>query len=597
MGRAFVFDIPDVAGGLNESAPENISDREMATLENFYVRGTSVYSREGMEELAGVGLYGEKIFDIARYNPSFTDAEYILFGAAASIARVNGSAIEALAVSDGRVYPSLDTRWWHEQYNDEMFWCRQGNGGVKRIYGDSVSEAGMPAPTTAPLAIDGGQGKKEAGTYQFAYRWYNRKTGARSNWSPLSKAVTIEDAHSVLISEIAVAPYPQVNARQIGATQADGAVIYLVGQIDDNISTSYLENASAANDEYGEADVDVDGQPQTDFRHGVPPSQAWALALHKERLFVLNKEGIYWSEAGRMQSFSASSFIPVQKGTGLLSWEGHGLVITTETNAQILQGDTPNDWRLDVLSKEHGSPAGHSLAVADGQLFWYTGVNIAVSSGGAPSIIPRIERIRTTLDDIPEDEKDDVFAETLPSRGWYMLNVPQSDGTRKIIVYDYKLDAFQTLPASDLILAMARLGQPTQAEAMFISTWEDGTSESTVSEFLSGTTDNNVAITAKIRTKSFGYDRGVADKITRRVALLTNLVGKPVTIRVYHDGVLVATRSNVNLTRKWTRITIDTHGTPGATVAVEVEYSGTSQLRIDQMQIDGVNLLRRVVPV
>jgi hypothetical protein len=187
-----------------------------------------------------------------------------------------------------------------------------------------------------------------------------------------------------------------VNARQIGATQPDGAVVYLVGQIDDNITTTYVLNVLSP-DEYGEADVDADGNIITDMRNAVPPDQAWALEKHQERLFVLNGDGLWWSEIAYFQSFKATSFIPVVRGTGLIAYPGNGLVIFTEKNAQILRGIIPS-IQLDEFSREHGCPAGKSAAIGDGLLFWYTGVNIVVSAGDAPSILPGIERVRPTLD-------------------------------------------------------------------------------------------------------------------------------------------------------------------------------------------------------
>ncbi len=595
MGRTFTFDIPDLAGGLNESAAANIQDREMATLASFYVEGASVFSRPGMEKWV-TGTYAQKVLSIARYNPGYTSEEYLLLGCAASIARVVGDAIEALQVADGRIYPTLDARWWHAQYNDEMFWCRRGNGGVKRVYGDSVQDAGIAAPTTAPVAVDGGPGKKEAGTYRLAYRFYNTLTGARSNWSPWSHEVTIEAAHRLSMSGIEASGSAQVNARQIGATRISNGVMYVVGQINDNVTTVFSENAS--DDEYGEADAGEGGAPKTDVRHGTPPDQAWALAVHKERLFVLNGDGIFYGEPGWMQSFKSTSYAPVQKGTGLLSWQDHGLVITTELNAQVLLGDTPSDWRTDTgnLSKEHGCPSGKSLVVADGVLYYYTGVNLVRSDGAGVVILPGLERVRATLDAIPEDEKDDVSAVTVPSRGWVIFNVPQPLSTRKAIVYDYKNNVFQTFPSSIPVFAMERLGQPDQAEAVLAAGYQGAVS--TLYEFLSGTDDDGTAIAPTLKTKSFGYDRGIGDKVTRHVSLLTNQVNGTVTIKVYHDDVLAATRAGLSLNSKgWKRFVMATAGTPGALVAVEIVYAGSAQLRIDQIQIDGVNLMRRVVPV
>jgi len=590
MGRGFVMDVPDLAGGLNESAPENIQDRELAKCENFYNNGQSILLREGYEQYAGT--YAENILSVFRYNPDLVEAdeEFVLVGCEGSIAYVNGDSITALQVADGRVYPTSQERWWFEQYNNEAFACRRGNGGLKRIIGDSILDAGIAAPVVAPVITDGGAGKKTAGVYKVAYRYKNKTTGARSNWSPLSLPITLPADKRIAVSSIAASASLQVTAREIGCTRPDEPVIYLVGQIDDNTTTTYVDNALAP-DEYGEADLDNDGNQVTDYRHGMPPDQAWAVAIHKFRLFVLNKDGIFYSEPGAMQSFRSSAYEPVQRGTGLLSWEGHGLVISTDKDAKILLGDTPRDWRIDTLSSQHGCPAGKSLAVGDGTLFWYTGVNLVSSSGGSPAILPGIERIRATLDAIPEADRSLCQGETIPSRGWYVLTVPTAEGDWTVIVYDYKNSVFQTFPAGPM--TVARMLLDGRAEAVFAAFEGDGN----LYEYLVGHTDAGGAITGTIRTKSFGYDRGVADKLVRHVSVLSNRVAGSVTVKVYHDGTLVDTVTGLSLLSRngWKKWTVGTSGEPGALVAAELIYTGTAQPEIKQIQIDGVNLLRRVV--
>ena len=584
MGKPFNINIEDLTGGLNESAPEIIADNELATCSNFHVDGKSIFQRQGTEELAGP--HSEEILSVFRYAPSFDPDETTLLGCESSIAKVNGTAIEALSIADGRVYQQSDERWWGKQYNDEFFMCQKSQGGVKRLYGSSVMEAGIPAPTAEPNAVVGGTGKKVAGTYYLAYRFYNTLTGAKSKWSPLSKAVTITDLQKISMSVIATSDSRQVNARQIGATYPDGAVIYLVGQINDNSSTTFEENALSP-DEYGEADVDVNGNVTTDTRHGPPPDQAWALEIHKERLFVLNKDGIAWSEAGSPQSFKATSFLPLAKGSGLLSWDQHGLVLFTEQNVKILLGDTPSDWRIDTLSEQHRCPAGRSAAVGDGTLFWYTGQNIVASGGGAPTILPKIERIQTTLDSIPEAQKSDVVGETVPGLGWYVLSVPTSSG-RKVIVYDYVASAFQVFP--DGPKTLARLFGADESETVYAAFSDPDFS---LYEYLSGNTDDGDPITATLKTKAFG--RQGYHAITRRVSIHCPATNGTATVKVYHDGVLVANRSGVSMNKaEPKRVTVASNTRPGSLIQVEIIYAGTARLRIDRLQIEGMDIRRRV---
>ncbi len=586
MGKPFLYEVRDLVGGLNESAPEQIGDNEFTQSDNFYTDGNSLWQRPGYAFVAGT--YSEDILSMALYDPdpTISNDELVILGCRSSLAKIVGATIVPLTVADGRVYPSSDNRWWFEQYNDEMFACQRGNGGVKRIFGSAVMEAGIAPPTTGPVIRDGGPGRKEGGVYRMAVRYYNRQTGAKSNWSPLSNEITLSPDRKLHADSVPISSNPQVNARQIGATPPDDSVIYLVGQIDDNVSTTFDDNARFADNEYGEADSTPSGVPITDTRHGLPPSQAWAIAKHKERLFVLNKEGLFWSEVADFQSFKPTSFIPVVRGTGLISWEEHGLVILTEQNTPILLGDTPSDWRMGMLSLNHPCPSGKSAAIGDGTLFWYTGTNIVASSGGAPQILPGIEKVRSTLNSIADADKDDVVGVTIPNRGWYVLTTETPDG-RKGIIFDYRLGRFVgAIPDAPKTLERL-LRESATAEKVYASFEGDFD----VVDYLTGTSDAGAAITATLKTKKFGYDSQGTQKLVRRVGVLCPATNGTIRLRVYHDDVLVITRAALSLARAgWKRFTLNTSGNPGTLVQIELQYAGTPQLRLDELQIEGILL-------
>ncbi len=581
MGKPFVYDLLDLGGGLNEKAADTITDRETSLLQDFYVRGTSLFSREGRVAIAAA--YSERINSITRYNPSFTEDEFTVVGAASSIARLVGNVLTALTPSNA-VYPTLTSRWWFKQYNDELFACQKGNGGVKRIYGDAHDDAGIVAPAVAPQVIDGGVGQKPAGTYWVAYSFYNNVTGAESNLSPPSKELAIADLHKLTVSAIGVSTSLQVNARRIYATLPDDqGTLYLVGQIDDNVTTTFDENALPPAD-YGAAFEAV---------NGLPPDQAHSLETYKERLFVTNKQGLYWSEAGKPQSFRASAYYPLAQGTGydlvgLKHWEDHGLVIGAQNQTHILRGTTPDDWEVVLLSGEHGSPAGQSYVVGDGVLYWYTGENFVRSGGSSAEIIPAMERVRTTLDSIPDANKEDVQGEAMPARGWVVWTVYTTSG-QKLIVYDYKNDAWSVFTtAPDTI---RRFVKADQSEVL-LAAWD---ADDILREYLVGTADDSASITGKIRTKALDYGLSGFAHIVTSVSVWCPATFGSVTVRVYNDmdGVVRASR-NASVNRAAPkRILINTMGCPGYLNQIEVEYTGTRQLRIDRLQIEGVHIQRR----
>ena len=581
LGKPFVLDLSDLGGGLNEGEADSIADREAAVLQNLYMKHrTSLWSREGRVAIASA--YSETINAIARYNPTFIDEEYTILGGAASVARLVGNVVTALSVADGLVYPTLTTRWWFRQYNDEMFACQKGNGGVKRIYGDSIINAGIAAPSLQPQILDGGAGQKTAGEYWLGYTFYNTLTGAESNISPISKSVTIVADHQIAVQSIGVSTSLQVNARRIYVTLPDDeGTLYLVGQINDNVTTVFTENTLPP-DDYGAA---------YDGANGLPPPQAHALETGKERLYVTDGKGIYWSEVGKLQSFKATSYYPVSRDdgyevVGLCWWEDHGLVMVKQNLCQLLRGSGPSDWEPIRLSGEHGSPAGQSLVVADGVLYYYTGTNFVRSGGGSVEIIPNVDNVRQTIESIPDAYKGDVQAEVLPARKWVVWTV-QTDAGRVMLVYDYGIGAWTTMTSAPYTIK--RLVKSDQSEVL-LSSWY---SENILREYLTGTTDDGAAISCLWRSKAFGDGTARTFQI---VSLATPRINGSITVRIINDqnGTALASRTiSLNTADQWKRVRLPAAGYPGYQQQLELAYSGTAQLKISQIQIKGTQLPRR----
>jgi hypothetical protein len=95
MPRQFIFSVPDMVGGLNESAEEMIADNEFAQLDNWYVEGPSVWQRPGYALLGGP--HTEEILTVFLYDPnvSVSDDEIVLLGCRSSLAKLSGTPSDA----------------------------------------------------------------------------------------------------------------------------------------------------------------------------------------------------------------------------------------------------------------------------------------------------------------------------------------------------------------------------------------------------------------------------------------------------------------------------------------------------------------------
>jgi hypothetical protein len=157
-----------------------------------------------------------------------------------------------------------------------------------------------------------------------------------------------------------------------------------------------------------------------------------------------------------------------------------------------------------------------------------------------------------------------------------------------VIVYDYVASAFQVFP--DGPKTLARLFGADESETVYAAFSDPDFS---LYEYLSGNTDDGDPITATLKTKAFG--RQGYHAITRRVSIHCPATNGTATVKVYHDGVLVANRSGVSMNKaEPKRVTVASNTRPGSLIQVEIIYAGTARLRIDRIQIEGVDIRRRV---
>ena len=129
---------------------------------------------------------------------------------------------------------------WFAQFFDVVY---IGNGvdDNKKIMPDkSVYGVGLDAPSTAPTATASATSASLYGTYKYKVTFLRQDTPiVESNPSP-EVEITV-DGTAVDLSNIPTSPDPQVNARAIYRTTADGGTFYLLDIINDNTTTTYTD--------------------------------------------------------------------------------------------------------------------------------------------------------------------------------------------------------------------------------------------------------------------------------------------------------------------------------------------------------------------
>jgi hypothetical protein len=287
-------------------------------------------------------------------------------GVAASF--IGGGTVPRWAVSRGRIFVT-------DAYNEQTKWVGDPNIGPVPW--------GMPAPTQEPsiMTQSGGNIKLSVGR-RYAVVFVEELTNTVSDISPLSPSTGPLDNHQVEITIPLVPPITRRTtlqldhlARYILAT-ADGGdptTLYLLAKIQDNTTTTYIDNMpdSELLSQPVYLEYDQFGNPHGVLFNSPPPGGMYFPIHHNGRIFgsygpflvysksldeVTTSSGLITSSYE--DAFPAANILDVSTGgdivRALISYNGV-LYIGTHQNIYALYGDSPSNFSApQVLFKDVG---------------------------------------------------------------------------------------------------------------------------------------------------------------------------------------------------------------------------------------------------
>jgi hypothetical protein len=514
----------------------------------------------------------------------------LLVGAITSVGKLDGTGIVTLPIADGHVYPPDSNPWHFRQYKDEILAARKNNGTLKRITADTIQDAGIPAPIAAPTIADAGAGVIEAGEFRAVYTFYNRTTGAESNPSPVSTAVTIAANHKLTWAGIAVSTNGQVSARRLYRTLPNQqGEYYLAGQINDNFATTFSDNSKQA-----------DLGRQVSFDNGLPPAAVELVEIWRERSFVSDGKDVFFSNIidgqSNPQGFGEFNVIPVYPD------DGHRISVLHAHGAQLIVGKTNaihyivaagGGFSLETLSDKHGCIAPESMKTAERLLFWYSGDNVYRSDGVNVVSISTV-KIRQLLAAIPDAMKEKVVGAVVPSQSLYILTVSQGDMAENelLLLYNYKTDVWATAQLPDGVAFLGDFFDSDFGQVLYGASYDGH-----VYQLLApgATDDYGSPIVATYRGKGLGMERPTFMKAVHRIQGLVTSAPEVITARIYNDGGTspVAQRTvSLNTAHRWKRISLSTFGRPSPMIQAELEYSGSTQIELGGVAIECMGFKR-----
>jgi hypothetical protein len=248
-----------------------------------------------------------------------------------------------------------------------------GSETQKKLRRGVLSNIGLSAPDTAPVAADGGVG---ALTGSYAYRVTfgivdsDGNLEYESNPSPVSNSISISSRKVALT--IPVSGDSRVNARYIYRTSASGAKYYEEGEVLDNSTTTW-ESSSVSDAALGD---------EVEYTHGVPVFASVAEGCNERQFWMIGSE-LYYSEAAH-----TNAYLEYQKSTSRYSLPNAGrgvgmrrlynpntgredLYVFQESAINILFGGDPNQ-PLYSLTRNIGLKSNSTIVEYNGALHFLT---------------------------------------------------------------------------------------------------------------------------------------------------------------------------------------------------------------------------------
>lgn len=564
--------ITDMGGTINQGvAPSELQPNEWASCANWYQFGAKLRRRGGMRRLT-TSAFQERITGLVSYKPEVLPPGGVdmMVAGLTRWGRMVGSSITLVPNQTGFVIPTSTRRWVQFQYKNICYGIRSGIGLV-RSDGTYVGPAGIAAPTVAAVIADGAAGAIPAASFKVVYTFYNANNGMESNPAPVSNTLAHAGATKINWTGIGVSPNVQVTSRRIYRTLPDQSGEYfLVAEIADNTSTTFTGDNVLAQD-LDQAVSSVNGTPPAALLFG---------AVWKERLFASDGKDVFNSEDGLIEAFDPEAIIPVFPDDGhdlrALHAFGDRLIIGKTNKIHYLVGSDPSTFALLTLSDKHGCVSHHSMASAEGHLFWLGSDNVYRSDGNNVIGIASV-KLRDIINSMDDVAARDSFAMVFPTLGWYILIIP---GYAQL-VYNYRTDVWATATTATFMQAAGDFFDTNFAQEMWVA--DDAGHVYKFHDTAYGHDDSAAVLGAAITADALGkaWSDGGKD-IVERVELLCARYAEQITLAIVSEGATLNSKTkSLDYEPRWKVYGLSTRNQAKAMSQFRITYTGATAIELE----------------
>jgi len=240
-----------------------------------------------------------------------------------------------------------------------------------KFNGDTIYKAGLIAPDAPPTLnlVNDSTANITSGTYRYKYTYYSDTTG----WNLLESTsnedyaeIKIDTNSYIELSNIQISNNPLVTKRRIWRTKGiETALYYLVGTIDNNTDTTFIDNKNDT--ELSSVILDL-----TTIRDPMPPTNIFC--ENKGFLFAAGNQTtpyrLYWSNIYRPEYhnsvFDYWDEPDRQEITGLAKVNGHLIIFTkNKTYSVFIPNETftsSSTWYFTLINNAVGCINHNSIA-------------------------------------------------------------------------------------------------------------------------------------------------------------------------------------------------------------------------------------------
>lgn len=601
----------DFSGGMNEEPPSQLGENEVSDLVNWYPFGKKLRRRAGVQYLT-LSPCDEPITSLITYvQPDPTaetlqlDFEKATFIAGSAEAVWRYEPLSRWRQVESSALGASNEPWHMRQYNNAIYMCRRGAGlRVTRPPFLTLYPAGVPAPATSTFLLSQqDDGTLFSGAYEYALTFRNSLTKAESGRGAPQRITLTADSKWIRLANLTQPP---------AGSQANEIRIWRSLRVDGTPGDDpfdeyyYVATVPVGTTVYEDKKTQDQLGALLGNRTEIPPGNVFLFDIWEERAWLSDGSYVIWSEVGAPESYYFQNKVLVGPDDGsivtaLCAWTNRLVVGKTEALYYMLHTG-PNEFSRESLSDRHGCWAPHSMRSAEGILIFFGGDAFYRSDGGKPYSITTT-KLAKTLEKIPFAQRHEIYAAVYPRNSWYLASIPQENGTRIVLGYNYKTNAwFRIKHFEDESLA------PEQRHVWWLrevpgGNLDDGmvavSRDGHIYQYDKGVFDRPGALTAAGPWKDIPIHASVilpavrtlktdGRQLLRRVRILCDTVRGDFTLSLIRDGVVEKIRSVfVNsarqlrtLVRRWKLYNLNSV-IMGPENQISIEYQGREPMSVE----------------